>query len=159
MKNFRNVTVVLFCTIFFSFLSSCDKDTVNEDGGTTDPIHYSTTIRHIVLFKYKDSVTDGEKNQVIEKFLALKESKKDGKKYIRDIEYGYQNSKEGVSKGYEIAFFVTFNSLSDRDYYVGKPFITEMGKYDQAHDDFKAFVGPLLAEENGVLVYDYTAVK
>lgn len=131
----------------------------NDDDDSASAVPTSKTIRHIVLFKYKDGVTKAQKDEVIAKFLALKQSKKDGKTYIRDIEYGYQNSKEGVSRGYEIAFLVTFNSLEDRDYYVGKPFITEEGKFDSLHDAFKTFVGPLLATENGVLVYDYDALK
>ncbi|MCV6631286.1 MAG: Dabb family protein [Flavobacteriaceae bacterium] len=134
--------------------TACSSD---DDGDA--PMSPSKTIRHIVLFKYKESVTKAQKDEVISKFMALKQSKKDGETYIRDIEYGYQNSKEGVSRGYEIAFLVSFNSIADRDYYVGQPFITEAGKFDAQHDAFKAFVGPLLATENGVLVYDYDAIK
>ncbi|WP_159295213.1 Dabb family protein [Tenacibaculum maritimum] len=115
-------------------------------------------IRHIVLFKFKESITTSERNEVIKRFTDLRNTTKNGKKYIHSIEYGNQNSKEGVDKDYEIAFLVTFNSLADRDYYVGKPFLTAPGTFDPQHDAFKNFVGPFLDLENangGVLVFDY----
>ena len=113
------------------------------------------TVEHIVLFRFKEDVTDAQIQEVTERFVALETSERNGKPYILDIQYGTQNSKEGVARGYELGFIVSFKTLEDRDFYVGRPFI-EGDDYDLEHDAFKEFVGPLLAEENGVLVFDFT---
>ena len=108
-----------------------------------------STIEHIVLFKLKPSVTHAEKTAITQRFLALKDSSRDGEPYIKGIEYGYQNSLEGLAKGYELGFIVTFRNADDRNYYVGtstdKPF-------DQQHALFKQFVAPFVDD---VLVFDF----
>ena len=112
------------------------------------------TVEHIVLFRFKEEVSDADVQEVVDRFVALEASVRDGEPYILDIQYGTQNSVEGVARGYEVGFIVSFKNLDDRDFYVGKPFI-DGDDYDREHDAFKAFVGPLLAEENGVLVFDF----
>lgn len=116
-------------------------------------------IVHLVLFKFRSNITLQEKNEVINRFMSLKNSLKNGKPYLT-IEYGFQNSKENIKGDYDIGFRVTFASVEDRDYYVGKPFLREPGTFDQMHDDFKNFVGPYLAAASdnpnkGVLVFDF----
>ncbi len=119
-------------------------------------------IRHVVLFKYKNEVTQLQKDKVINDFVKLKDSKRNGKKYICSIEYGFPNSKEELDRGYEIAFIVTFKNIEDRDYYVGRPHLTKEGTFDLGHDQFKKDVRSLLdisegTSDNttGVLVYDF----
>ena len=118
--------------------------------------HYKTgLIRHIVLFRYKDSVTAPQKREVIKRFLALKYlARRDGEPYIVSIDTGKQNSGEGASQGLEQGFIVTFKSQGDRNYYVGTPVVTNPAYFDPAHQKFKNFVGPLL-DKNGALVFDY----
>lgn len=114
-------------------------------------------IKHIVIFKYKDSVTPEQKKEVIQRFLLLQQSKRSGKKnpYIVNIITGSQKSGEKASLGFEQAFIVTFRSEGDRNYYVGTPVINDPAYYDKQHAEFKKFVEPLLAENNGVLVFDF----
>ncbi|TPF73880.1 Dabb family protein [Brucella gallinifaecis] len=115
------------------------------------------TIQHIVLFKYKKSVTSAQIQEVRRRFLALKtEAKRNGMPYIQQIEAGAQNSGEGADKGFQEGFIVTFLSEGDRNYYVGSPVVTDPKFYDQEHQKFKTFVGPLLANKDGVLVFDFT---
>jgi uncharacterized protein YciU (UPF0263 family) len=130
----------------------------NEKGSGSIP-DTGYRLDHWVLFKFKQNITESEKQEVINRFLALKNSLKNGSPYISFIEYGYQNSKEGLNAGFEIGFRVSFTSEADRDYYVGKPFLTVPGTYDQAHDDFKNFVGSYLDPNNGVLVFDYQVIR
>ena len=52
-----------------------------------------------------------------------------------------------------------FASEGDRNYYCGGPIVTDAALYDPAHDAFKHFVGPLLADATGVLVFDFAAEK
>ncbi|MCC2644243.1 MAG: Dabb family protein [Burkholderiales bacterium] len=116
-------------------------------------------IKHIVVFKYKPSVTTGQKNEVMNKFLALKhECKKDGKNYIVSLEGGdCTGSLEKLTRGFEHSFIVTFKSQEDFNYYLGEPFASP---FDTVHDDFKKFVGQFLSiDENGqttgAMVFDF----
>lgn len=115
-------------------------------------------IQHIVLFKFRKTVSPAQIQEVRQRFLALKKLAKRGQKtYIKDITAGPQNSGEGVDHGYQEGFIVTFNSEGDRNYYVGTPVVTNPKFYDPEHQKFKDFVGPLLAKDNGVLVFDFRA--
>ncbi|CAB3774700.1 Dabb family protein [Paraburkholderia humisilvae] len=110
-------------------------------------------VRHIVLFKYKKSVTLAERNEIKLRFLALKtESLMNGHRYIKSIEAGDQVSGEGLSRGVVHVFVVTFLSEGSRNYYVGDPLVKDPLYYDAAHADFKKFVGRFLSE---VTVVDY----
>ncbi|AZN37972.1 Dabb family protein [Iodobacter ciconiae] len=111
-------------------------------------------LRHIVLFRYKPSVSAEQRQEVSKRFLALSKSLRNNKPYIVSIEEGLQNSGEGADHGFEQAFLVTFNSEGDRNFYVGEPIVTDTQYFDLAHQDFKVFVGPLLAPQ-GALVFDY----
>jgi hypothetical protein len=112
---------------------------------------------HIVLFKYKEDITEEQRQLIKKQFMALKSgSKRNGIPYIASIISGSQNSLEGFSKGYEQAFIVTFRSEGDRNYYVGTPAVSDPQYYDQMHNEFKNFIGPFLRDgENGVLVFDF----
>jgi len=112
---------------------------------------------HVVLFKYKPEVTMEQKQEVQQRFLALRESKRSGaaSPYILSITSGHQNSMEGAGLGFEQGFTVAFSSAGDRNYYVGKPIVNDPAYFDPHHEKFKAFVGPLLAPQDGVLVFDY----
>ena len=116
----------------------------------------SGTIRHIVLFRYKDDITESERAEIRRRFTALAtDSLRDGKPYIVSIESGFQNSGEGADGGFEEAFLVTFRSEGDRNYYVGTPIVSDPAFFDPEHQKFKEFVGPYLAEKDGVLVFDF----
>jgi hypothetical protein len=159
--NWRNRTVGILILISISILSfRCTKghtQTPPLDQAAVTARNYNPgTLRHIVMFKYKDGTTIMAKQNVIQAFLALKSKcTRDGVPYIRDIEYGYPNSKEGADQGMEVAFLATFDSEGDRNFYVGTPYITDSTLYDPNHAAFKAMVGPLLATSLGVIVYDY----
>ncbi|MBT2621236.1 Dabb family protein [Chryseobacterium sp. ISL-6] len=114
---------------------------------------------HWVLFKFRSDITPPEKQMVIDRFLALKNSVKNGTSYIPFIEYGYEDNRVKEAGGFDVAFRVGFSSLKDRDYYVGKPFQTDPGTFDPMHDDFKNFVGPYLNPTGGVLVFDYEVIR
>ncbi|MGZ3790236.1 MAG: Dabb family protein [Bacteriovorax sp.] len=122
-------------------------------------INAMAEVSHFVAFKYKPSVTAEQKQTVIKRFLDLKNlAIRNGSHYIISIETGKGNSREGADQGMEQGFIVKFKNESDRDYYVGKPFTSD---FDQDHDEFKQFVGPLLATDkngkiNGVFVFDFT---
>jgi hypothetical protein len=113
-----------------------------------------------VAFKYKPTVTQDQKDEVMKRFLTLKqECERDGKNYIVSLVGGdCTGSLEGLTSGFEHAFIVTFNDTDDYTYYLGPPFSTP---FDLAHDEFKKFAIPLLSvgdngETNGAMVFDYS---
>ncbi|CAA7196601.1 Dabb family protein [Chryseobacterium potabilaquae] len=132
--------------------------TSNEKGSGSIP-ETGYRLDHWTLFRFKPNVTEAQKQAVIDGFLALKDSKKNGVPYIKLIEFGYQNSKEGAGRGYEVGFRVSFASEADRDYYEGKPFQTASGTFDPMHDAYRAFAEQFLDIDpdisKGVMVYDY----
>ncbi|MGZ3743358.1 MAG: Dabb family protein [Pseudobdellovibrionaceae bacterium] len=123
------------------------------------PQYHPGLIRHLVLFRYNDSVTAAQKKEIARRFLALKnESTRNGMPYIVSIETGNQNSGEGVDQELEQGFIVTFKSEGDRNYYVGRDIVKQDGNFDLAHDAFKRFVGQFLhtpINPTGVLVFDF----
>jgi len=130
----------------------------NQEGSGSIP-EEGYRLEHWVLFKFRKDITETEKQEAINRFSALKNSQKNGRHYISLLEFGYQNSMEGAERGFQIAFRVSFTSEADRNYYVGKPFLTTPGLFDEAHDDFKNFIDPLLDPDNGILVFDYQVIQ
>uniref|UniRef100_A0A914C2U2 Stress-response A/B barrel domain-containing protein n=1 Tax=Acrobeloides nanus TaxID=290746 RepID=A0A914C2U2_9BILA len=96
--------------------TSVQNTPINE-AAETARTYNPGTIRHIVMFKYKDDITAAQKQNVITAFLTLKDNcKRNGTAYIRDIEYGFPSSKEGKDQNMEVAFFAikTTNSKTKK---------------------------------------------
>lgn len=99
-------------------------------------------LRHVVLFKFKDTASAAGVKQVEDAFYALK-----GKiSLIRDFEWGTNNSPENLNQGFTHCFFASFASEKDRDDYL-------------VHPDHKAFVQVLLPYLDKALVVDYWAKR
>ena len=81
-------------------------------------------LRHVVLFKFKDSATPGQIKQVEDAFRALPSKIN----FIRDFEWGTNVSLENLNQGYTHCFFLTFASDKDRDAYLVHPAHKEFGK-------------------------------
>lgn len=97
-------------------------------------------LRHVVLFKFKDSASKDDVQKVIDAFAALPK-KID---VIKDFEWGTDVSVENKSEGFTHCFFVTFADAKGRDTYLPHP----------AHQEFVGIVRPVLDK---VLVFDYVA--
>ncbi|HMG91688.1 MAG TPA: Dabb family protein [Chryseolinea sp.] len=98
----------------------------------------SPALRHVVLFKFKDTSKPEEVKKVEEAFVALA-----GKiKLIKDFEWGTNNSPENLNQGLTHCFIATFSSDKDRDEYL-------------IHPDHKAFVDVLRPHLDKVTVIDY----
>lgn len=130
----------------------------SDDAILTAPGYRPGPVKHIVLFRYASSTTPVQRQEIEERFHALKASRRNGEPYIVSIESGAQNSHEGHHHGFEHGFIVTFRSEGDRNYYVGRPLIQNSQLFDETHDEFKRFVAPHLAYETpSVLVFDFTS--
>ncbi len=97
-------------------------------------------LRHVVAFKFKDTVTKEKIKEVEDAFRALK-----GKiPQIVSFEWGTNNSPEKLDKGFTHGFILTFKSEKDRDAYLVHP----------DHKKFGELVGGVLAD---VFVIDFWA--
>ena len=95
-------------------------------------------LRHVVLFKFKDSATPEQIKEVENAFRALP-----GKiPVIHSFEWGTNNSPENLAQGFTHCFFLTFLSEADRAAYLPHP----------AHKEFGKLLGPYLDK---VCVVDY----
>ena len=95
-------------------------------------------LRHVVLFKFKDTSGPDDVKKVEEAFAGLASKIK----LIKDFEWGTNNSPENLNQGLTHCFFVTFSSDKDRDDYL-------------VHPDHKAFVDVLRPHLDKVTVLDY----
>jgi hypothetical protein len=101
-----------------------------------------TVLRHVVLFKFKETSSVEDVEKVENAFRALK-----GKiKEVKSFEWGKNNSPEGLNQEFTHCFFVTFASEKDREVYL-------------PHPDHKAFVEVLKPHLDKVLVLDYWTKK
>jgi quinol monooxygenase YgiN len=97
-------------------------------------------LRHVVSFKFKEDASTCEIEKVEKAFVALKD-KIPG---ILSLEWGKNNSPEGLNKDFTHCFIVTFKDEKAREIYL-------------PHPDHKAFVSilkPILAD---VYVIDFWA--
>lgn len=97
-------------------------------------------LRHVVLFKFKDSSSPADIKKVEDAFRALPAKIKE----VKGFEWGTNNSPENLAQGFTHCFFVSFASEKDREIYLPHP----------AHKEFVGVLGPHLDK---VLVIDYWA--
>lgn len=136
-------SMLLLLPLFLGIIS-CNQNNKNQES-TFDQgnKHISNEqpeklLRHVVLFKFKESATEADIKKIVKEFKELP-NKIDG---IVDFEWGTDISPEGLSDGYTHSFLVSFKDEKSRDEYLPHP----------AHKAFGAIVGPHLEK---VLVIDY----
>lgn len=100
----------------------------------------STTLRHIVLFAFKDSASADQVDAIVTGLGALPAAIP----AIVSYEWGTNVSPEGLNGGFTHAFTLTFASAEDRDAYLVHP----------AHQQFVSKLGPVIERS---LVLDYWA--
>jgi hypothetical protein len=88
-------------------------------------------LRHVVLFKFKETSSPQDIESVIAEFNSLK-----GKiKQIKGLEWGLNNSPEKLNEGLTHAFLLTFSSEKDRDDYLVHPEHKKFGEAVGKHID------------------------
>ena len=95
-------------------------------------------IRHVVCFKFKEDATDAQIRKVEKAFAGLKKKIPE----IKGLEWGVNNSPEGLNKGFTHCFIVTFADEKGRKIYL-------------PHPDHKAFVEILKPILDDVFVIDF----
>ena len=112
--NRGEVDVKIVTFIYFENLSSMLRRAVNG----------AQQLRHVVLFKFKDTASPNDIAKIEREFRALATTKVP---QVRSFESGTHVGKERFNQGYTHGFLLTFDNEEDRDTYM-------------AHDDHKAFV-------------------
>ncbi len=97
-------------------------------------------LRHIVMFKFKETSGKEDIQKVVDAFRSLKMSIPQ----VAAFEYGTDNSPEGLANGFTHCFLVTFKSGADREIYL-------------PHPKHKEFVEVLKPHLDKVQVLDYWA--
>jgi hypothetical protein len=100
----------------------------------------SATLRHIVLFSFKDDAGAEQVQSIVDGFRALPAAIPG----IVSYEWGVDVSPEGLSEGFTHCFMLSFASAADRDTYL-------------AHPEHQRFVGTLENALERSLVLDYWA--
>jgi hypothetical protein len=77
----------------------------------------SKEVKHVVVFKYKESATAVQIEEVTSAFKSLK-NKIPG---ITSFEYGVNNSPENLNKGFTHVYLLTFKDATARDNYLPHP--------------------------------------
>jgi hypothetical protein len=91
----------------------------------------SKSLRHVVLFKFKDSSSPADVKKVEDAFAALPSKLPQ----IKGYEWGKNNSPENLNQGLTHCFILTFNSEKDRDEYLVHPDHKAFGKILGPHLD------------------------
>jgi len=126
---------VLLC---FGFKGYENIDTTPKIPVMPTSMQKDSTLRHIVLFKFKETTTKKELKAITDAFGKLPSKIKE----IKAFEWGLNNSPEGLDKGFTHCFLVTFGSEADREVYL-------------PHPNHKAFVDLASPFIDDVLVVDY----
>ncbi len=113
-----------------------------QPGANTNTEGGQKQLRHVVMFKFKDSTSTADIQKVEAAFRALPSKIKE----IKSFEWGMNNSPENLNNGFTHCFFLTFTSEADRAVYL-------------PHPDHKAFGAVLIPYLDKVMVLDYWAEK
>jgi Stress responsive A/B Barrel Domain len=129
--------ILSFSLLLTTMMLACQQPTANNASNTEGG---QKQLRHVVLFKFKDSASTADIQKVEAAFRELPSKIKE----IKSFEWGTNNSPEGLANGFTHCFFLTFDSEADRAVYL-------------PHPDHKAFGAVLTPHLDKVLVLDYWA--
>ncbi|MEY3688055.1 MAG: hypothetical protein RIR84_896 [Bacteroidota bacterium] len=103
----------------------------------------SGDLRHVVIFKFKETSSKASVDSVVKSFMGL------AKKIpvIKSMEWGLNDSPENFHQGFTHCFVLTFSNKKDRD---------EVYQKHPAHMEFQKVLGPHMEK---VFVVDYKAEK
>jgi hypothetical protein len=71
-------------------------------------------IQHIVAVRFAEQTTPAQQAQFVERFVALREQIGE----VRTLEWGVNNSIEGLDRGFTHCFVLGFDSPAARDTYL-----------------------------------------
>ncbi len=134
----KGLFILLTLSMGLFLMVSCMES--NENHKTRNMNEEKTALlRHVVIFKFKDTASEAEVQKISDHFNRLPEAIS----VIKDFEWGLNDSPENFHQGFTHCYMLTFNSEKDRDsVYTPHP----------AHQEFVASLQPHLEK---VFVVDY----
>lgn len=130
-------SLIVFGLLFIGIASCTQKEEETKEIVTEEP-EMKEKLRHVVMFKFKETSSDEDIMDVIAAFENLPNEIKE----IKDFEWGINNSPENLNEGLTHCFTLTFDSEEGRAAYLPHP----------AHKAFGEKLGPHLDK---VTVVDY----
>ena len=109
MKLLPTVLLLLLTVAFTAAFLSTSKD---------------KTVRHVVVFKYKQDATEAQIKEITDAFRNLK----DQIPGIIGFEHGVNNSPEGKNQDFTHVYLLTFKDEAARDTYLPHPKHEDFGK-------------------------------
>ena len=137
MKTTTLASTALICVLSLGLMSHSVQPYKNSTQDLMEK-KQDSLLRHVVIFKFKEGASQGEITEIEEAFKALPSKIPQ----IVSLEWGLNNSPEGLNKGFTHCFFLTFKSEADRAVYLPHP----------DHKAFGKLLGPVLDD---VMVIDY----
>lgn len=110
--------------IILAVLAAVGSAVALADADKKEKQHNKGKLRHVVMFKFKDSATPEQIQKVEEAFAALPKKIPE----IIDFEWGTNNSPEGLSQGLTHCFLLTFEDEAGRAVYLPHPEHKKFGK-------------------------------
>lgn len=142
-------SILIICLLSSVLAFSCTEQQPAEESQSampsTDQVAEKAPqkmLRHVVLFKFKDTSSAESIDSIETAFRALPEKIAT----IKDFEWGTDVSEENLQQGFTHCFFVSFADKAGRATYLPHP----------AHQAFVALAGPHIDK---VLVVDYFSEK
>ena len=134
----RDLSIFLTLAMGIMLLVSCAESAANNK--TEDMNEEKTSLlRHVVIFKFKESSSQAEVQEISDRFTKLPESIA----VIKDFEWGLNDSPENFHQGFTHCYMLSFLSEKDRD------------SVYTPHPAHKAFVANLQPHLEKVFVVDY----
>ena len=109
----RFTTIIGFCLGLFTL--SCNPTSTQKDKMATQTMEKE--LRHVVLFKFKESASADSLKAMEMAFKALATQIPE----VKHLEFGLNNSPENLNQGYTHCFVVTFATEKDREVYLPHP--------------------------------------
>lgn len=135
MKSQKTLKGLLLAIIATFIFSACAQENARQEEVDSTS---AKKLRHVVMFKFKETATQEDIAKVEQAFAALP-----GKiSAIRSFEWGTNNSPERLNKGFTHCFLLTFSSEEDRSIYL-------------PHQEHQNFGKEISAYIQDVIVVDY----
>jgi hypothetical protein len=132
------------CLCLLCGFAACNQQPATDETPAASPSEQvdsekeSRVLRHAVFFKFKDTSSDEDVQQVVEAFRALPTKIPE----IKALQSGINNSPEGLDDGFTHCFLLTFANEAGRQAYL-------------PHPEHKAFGDVLRPHMDKVFVLDY----
>ncbi|MGY8769070.1 MAG: Dabb family protein [Pirellulales bacterium] len=124
------ISAIAIMVVFASCKEKTVEPTINKPTETVTAVdNTGKKLRHVVLFKYKETATAEDIKEIEDAFRALP-SKIPA---IKEFEWGINNSPEKHDKGFTHCFLLTFDSEAGRDEYLPHPAHAAFGDVLRPH--------------------------